>query len=137
MQQHCPVPIIHIIKEAVKVCLTIKPSVESVGLLASTGAVNTGLYQREFTARSVQLICPNQEDQTVVMNNIMRIKARDDLNSISKDFVRIAQELISRNAEIILIGCTDISLALRDDDLDVPVVDALSALASKVVHLAS
>lgn len=137
IQENCPVPIIHIIKEAAKACLTIKPSVESVGLLASTGTVNTGLYQSEFTARRVQLICPNQEDQTLVMNNIMRIKSREDLSSISKDFVRIARELISRNAEIILIGCTDISLALKDVDLDVPVVDALSALASKVVDLAS
>lgn len=79
---------------------------------------------------------PDERDQFTVMNNIMRIKAREDLSSIKRDFVRIGQELITRGAEIIVIGCTDISLAIKDGDLEMPIVDSLQVLAEKVVDLA-
>ena len=136
MQKHVSVPIIHMIGEVVEKSLSIKNGLKKAGLLATTGTVKIGLYQGMFAEKGIKVILPNDDDQTVVMKNIMRIKAREALSDIRQDFVRIAQGLIARNAEIIVIGCTDISLAMKDGDLEAPIVDSLSVLAEKTVHMA-
>ncbi len=136
MQEATSIPIIHMLKEVVNKCLSIKSDLKNVGVMATKGTVNTGLYQKLFLEKKVNVILPNKNDQEIVMNNIMRIKARENLTNVTRDFVRIANELISYKAEIIILGCTDISLAIKDGDLEVPIVDSLSVLAEKVVNLA-
>lgn len=136
MQRDTPVPIIHMIKEVVAKCLTIRKDVKAVGLLATTGTVNTELYQNKFVERDIKVILPDDNDQAVVMNSIMRIKSRVDIEDVKKRLIGIAHELIACHARIIVIGCTDISLIIKEDDLEVPIVDSLSVLADRTVQMA-
>ncbi len=136
MQRDTPVPIIHMIKETVGKSLITKKNLKVVGLLATTGTVNTGLYQNEFEKKDIKVIFPDDKDQGIAMNSVMEIKSRGDMDDIKKRLVRIALKLINRHADIIIIGCTDISLLIKEDSLEVPVIDALQVLAERVVQMA-
>ena len=136
MQEHSPLQIIHIIEEAVASSLRAKGDLKSAGILATTGTVNSGLYQSRFAVRGVDVVLPDEKEQAVVMDTIMALKSREDRREAKKRLVSTARTLIQHGAELIVISCTDISAAMKDDDSDVPTVDALQALAEKAVEMA-
>ena len=47
-----------------------------------------------------------------------------------------AQTLIDRGAQVIIAGCTEVPLVLKDGDLSVPVLDTLGILAARTVAFA-
>jgi len=48
----------------------------------------------------------------------------------------VASDLVNRGAEAVICGCTEISLVLKEGDVDVPVVDPLQILAETAVGVA-
>ena len=70
------------------------------------------------------------------MDNIMAIKARDALPPIKESMLTLADGLLADGAELVLVGCTDISIVVKEGDLRVPVVDALSVLVDRVIQKA-
>ncbi|GAH18501.1 unnamed protein product, partial [marine sediment metagenome] len=102
------------------------------------GTVRTGLYQDAFGETNVEVISPDKRDQDVVMESIyMEIKPRINLSKAKNQLIRVAGKLIDRGIEMIIIGCTDICLVVKDTDLPVPIVDSLEVLAEKIVSMAS
>ncbi len=77
---------------------------------------------------------PSEETQAnVVMKAIYAIKA-DGATTQAKTLVRSAtQELLDRGAEIVVAGCTEIPLVLKDGDLPVPVIDPIAILAEAAI----
>jgi aspartate racemase len=45
----------------------------------------------------------------------------------------VADELITKDVQAILCGCTEVSLVLKDGDLSIPVIDPLQVLAEYAV----
>jgi aspartate racemase len=45
----------------------------------------------------------------------------------------IAKDLISSGAELIICGCTEVSLVLKEGDVQAPVLDPLQILAEEAV----
>ena len=137
IQRDVPIPIIHMIKEVVEKTLLVKRELKVAGLLATTGTVRVGLYQNEFVKKHVKVILPEENEQNIVMHSIMEIKSRVNSNKVKGQIIEIAGKLIDRQAEVIIIGCTDISLVVNDGDLNVPMVDSLQVLTEKTVSMAS
>ncbi len=133
IQKSVNIPIIHLIKEVVKKVLLIKEDPKAVGLLATTGTIKTNLYQSELKQKNVRIILPDKNKQNKVTNSIMEIKSRIELGKNKENLIQIAKGLIKQQAEIIIIGCTEISMLVKEDDLEVPIVDSLQVLAEKTV----
>jgi aspartate racemase len=45
----------------------------------------------------------------------------------------VAKDLISAGAELIIFGCTEVSLVLKEGDVQAPVLDPLQVLAEEAV----
>jgi aspartate racemase len=137
LQNAVQVPIIHLIKTVVSECITINKNLKTVGLLATSGTVATGLYQNEFKQNNVEVILPSKHNQNEIMRLIYDIKARKSLHPITNQFIKIAKKLADDSAEIILIGCTDISSVLSQNDISIPLTDSLDVLAEESVKQAT
>ncbi|MBN2308667.1 MAG: amino acid racemase [Candidatus Hydrogenedentes bacterium] len=135
IQAATPVPVLHMLKASVSQCAVVQPGA-AVGLLATTGTVRTGLYQGLLADAGLALHVPDEADQDRVMAGIEAIKSRHGLKAARRDMLAVAARLISAGAGVILVGCTDISVVVRDGDLAVPAVDALSVLAELIVRTA-
>jgi aspartate racemase len=48
----------------------------------------------------------------------------------------VAEDLVKRGADLIICGCTEISLILHQGDVDVPVLDPVQLLAENAVAFA-
>lgn len=96
-------------------------SIDRIGLMATDGTIETGLLERELQA---EVVLPQREGQAAVMQTIYgQIKAQKPVDM--GRFYRVADELMAKGAQAVLLGCTELSLIDRDHNLDKRFIDPL------------
>lgn len=136
MQSAVSIPIIHMIRETASVVAEEYPGARKVGLLATSGTISTGLYEKELSAKGFEVISPDEDiENDYVMKAVRGIKAGSD-PAINEELLAVAgQHLADRGAELIVLGCTEIPLAYNPARVDLPVVNATRVLAEKSVEI--
>lgn len=132
-----PVPFLSIIDTTVQAALTRVPGLTSVGLLATEGTVASEVYQHAFDAHGVTTVVPSAEDQRIVTEIIYeQVKAGKpaDVESLGQ----VAARLAAQGASLIILGCTELSVAAVDNNLlsDSLYLDSLDQLARKTITTA-
>lgn len=74
--------------------------------------------------------------KTKVIEVIEAVKIGKKETETKLKIIDVANKLIAVGAECIVIGCTEISIVLKDGDLSVPVFDSNQLLAEKSVKIA-
>lgn len=127
------IPFISIIDVTVLACRDYsKP-----GLMATTGCLNTRLYQDAFAAVGKDLVLSTDEEQVELTRLIAAIKVGDLGPSIAEGMSALAAAQIARGADVIVAGCTEIPLVLPVGSVAVPLVSSTDVLAEATVATAS
>lgn len=108
----------------------------NTGLLASGACLEARVYQDaiESSGRAVVAQTPSElADLTLLIH---RIKIGDHGDTVRRGVRKLAQALVDRGAEAIILGCTEIPIVLRDDDIDVPLFSSSEILAAATVAYA-
>ena len=130
LQSGTGLPVIHGIR---CVAQTLKDGgVRKVGLMATDGTVRSGIFQRQIEELGMELVVPSEEGQRNVMTLIYdQVKAgtRPDLEL----FAVVRDELRDAGAQVVVLGCTELSLLKKDHALGRGVLDALEVLAKESV----
>lgn len=112
------------------------PDVRKVGLLASTAVIRTDLYGKSLSRRGVEVVHPGDESQDQVLAAIRSIKAQT-FNSADLDVLdRAVDDLIAREAGVILIACTELSIIASRLHIGVRAYDSAQVLAEAIVATA-
>jgi len=134
MKKAVKIPIVHMIRETVAETVRRHPEVKRVGLLATSGTIATGLYEREFAARGVETVTPDAEvEEKSVMEAIRAIKAGEEKQRAEDLLAGAADHLVEKGAQVIVLGCTETPLAFNPGRARAPVVDATRVLAQAAV----
>jgi aspartate racemase len=120
-------------------CLTRQYSfARRIGLLATTGTIQTKLFHKVIDGLGGQIITLETEEQenlfmrSVYMKNGFK-SARIDEEA--RELMRRAvDKLIAGRVDLIIGGCTEVSIALEPDSIPVPYLDTLDLLARKTVE---
>jgi len=130
IQDAVEIPIIHAIKE---VALYLKEKgVSKVGLEATDGTVEVGVFQKELEELGMETILPSAESQKKVMSIIYdNVKAGKKVDM--HKFTDVEEELLQKGAEVIVLGCTELSMVKRDYPLKGCYLDAMEVLARAAV----
>jgi aspartate racemase len=126
------VPVLNLIDVAGQAVSKRCPTPANVGLLATDGTLAAGLYQRVLQRQGMAVLVPDPGGQQEVMEAIMQIK-RGQVEAARASIHRQAERLIAAGAAASLVGCTDISVVLKDGDLPIPVIDSTTALAERII----
>jgi aspartate racemase len=129
------IPIVDMIEETAKETARSCPSLRTVGIMAATGTVRSGLYQRQLRGVAIKAISPTDNDQATLMRAIYSVKA-GYLSRASATAIEIGQRLVKAGAEKVISGCTKISLILKTGDLPLPIIDATQIPATRTVEIA-
>ncbi len=109
-----------------------KKDIKKVGILATDGTIKSGLLQRQFIDNDIEVLIPDKEDQSLVMDIIYnQIKAGKAVNLTQ--FLRIVQRLKDQGAKKLILGCTELSLIKRDYPIGEDCIDVLDVLAKITV----
>lgn len=130
LEQTFQVPLINGVRETVAHLK--HHGIRRVGIMATSGTVQAGIFHRELEKQGLEAISPDAEGQAQVMHLIFEnIKAGKPADMAR--FHACAQGLRRRGAEAIILGCTELSLIKRDYPLGAGFVDAMEVLAQQAV----
>lgn len=87
-----------------------------VGILATSGTLASGVYQKALEDAGAMAIAPNSGEQDVVMSTIYAVKAGNRTGSGRDDLGLVAANLVERGAQSLLVACTELPLVAPVDD---------------------
>jgi len=120
------IPLLNMVEVTVRNISSGPNPFRSVGLLASTAVIKTGLYARAFQDVDITLILPAGQD--AVMDVIKSIKAGKTGPSVRQAFASVAQHLMDQGCDVLLIACTELSVIADSIPEGIAVVDSLDVL---------
>ena len=130
LQEGIGLPVIHAIRATGE--LLRNAGIRRVGLMATDGTVQSGIFQRQIEALGMQIVLPSPEGQKGVMTLIYdQVKA--GLEPDMSLFATIRNELRNAGAEVVVLGCTELSLLKKGQNLGEGILDALEVLAKESV----
>lgn len=122
------VPVIHIIEETVRYLL--EAGVSRVGLMATDGTLASGLFQKALEKAGLTVALPDAVRQQDIMHVIYaNVKAGQPVEL--DRFLGAADQLKKQGAQVIILGCTELSLVKRDCAIGAGYLDALDVLAMR------
>ncbi|WP_229333670.1 aspartate/glutamate racemase family protein [Glaciecola sp. MH2013] len=137
-----PIPFIHI-SDPTGAEIS-RQGLKKVGILGTKPVMEADYIKSRFMDKfGIELISPSEEDQVIVDAIIFNELVRGDIQHSSKEaYVEISRKLLKQGAEGIILGCTEIFLLLKPEDLpEAPLfnttelhVDAIVDLALKQVN---
>ena len=142
IQSHLHVPIMNMLTVTVSHVSETFPSLQKVGLLATTGTIASGVYRRALEERGLQEIAPQAALQTRVMDAIYGpkgVKAGYTSGECLDDILAAIDDLVAQGVEVIILGCTELPLLFSSSELTsgggqaVTLVDPTEILAMRCV----
>jgi len=135
MHRAVRIPILHMIREAAAAVGQRHPQCRRVGLLATTGTLSTGLYEREFRARGIGVVYPDAPIEIGwVMKAVYGVKAGADKKTCEDLLFAAGKNVEQKGAQVIVLGCTEIPLAFNAQRATGPVVNATRVLAEAAIR---
>lgn len=130
LQEQIGLPVIHVIRRTAE--LLRQAGIRRVGLMATDGTVCSGIFQRQVEEQGMELVLPSEAGQKGVMTLIYdQVKA--GIQPDMELFAAIRDDLRCSGAEVIVLGCTELSLLKKAQDLGDGILDALEVLAKESV----
>jgi len=135
VEAESPIPLIHIVDptaEAIK-----EAGLSRVGLLGTRYTMEGEFYRDRLTEHGIEAIVPELEERGELHRIIYEELTRGITREASRAYYRHALEgLVSRGAEGIILGCTEIPLLIKQEDSPVPVFDTATLHADAALDAA-
>lgn len=130
------VPLLHIV-DAVAEAIAARPARPArIGLMGTRGTLASGFYGRRLEALGFAWIAPDEACQASCIDPAIAAVKRADRAGAVERFSGAARHLRERGADLLLLGCTELPLALPGSGFEACSLDANHALAQAVVRFA-
>ncbi|QQS43869.1 amino acid racemase [Candidatus Roizmanbacteria bacterium] len=106
---------------------------KAVGLLGTSVLLKSEMYQRELTDKGIATILPTQEQFSSIDQLIRDVIAGKQNGENKQKYIAILNELYEKGAESIILGCTELPLALNYEALGDRTINSDEILAKGLV----
>jgi aspartate racemase len=131
----------HMISEVGHMLQRFYPSVKTVGLLSTTGTAYSRVYPQTLEPLGLRVIEPHKQ----VLHKVVHAAIYDPQYGIKAcgyatekaraDILSAIDHLGERGAEAIILGCTELPLAVTEKEINgLPQIDSTMALARALIH---
>ncbi len=103
-----------------------------VGILATSGTVQTGTYSRICERHGLEFVCPDESHQQDLMNVIYGDIKQGKRPDMAR-FFAVADSLKRQGCTRMILGCTELSIIKKDEQLDAFYIDSMSVLAKNAI----
>ena len=131
LQENTKVPFISMIELVVIKC--IKMGFKKVGILGTPILVNSNLYQKTLEKNGIEAIIPSNEQLKIVEDIIRDVIAGTKNEDNKKAYVKVVSDLLSKNCDGIILGCTELPLAVDYEALGNKTINSDKVLAEGIV----
>ena len=136
IEANVDIPVLHIADatgEKIK-----EQGLSKVGLLGTKYTMEEDFYgDRLMEKYGIEVIVPNETEREIVNDVIFDELCAGNISDVSREkYVRIIEHLEEQGAEGVILGCTEIPLLVKQDDVDIPVFDTMTIHARAAVDYA-
>jgi aspartate racemase len=133
IQSAAAIPFLHIADAAGE--MISRKGLKKVGLLGTRYTMEEDFYRKRLVEEyGLSVIIPPDEKRGTINGIIFNELCQGIVKQSSKDeFIQIIKELIAREAEGVILGCTEIPMLIKDEDSAVPLFDTTMIHALKAV----
>lgn len=145
IQPHLGVPIVNMLTETARYLRTAFPALRDVGVLATSGTIESGVYRKALESQGLREVAPNAVLQARVMAAIygkQGVKAGFTTGPCFDDIAAALDGLIAEGVEVVILGCTELPLLLAGGAYQSPsgarvtLIDPTDVLARRCVDFA-
>ncbi len=135
LQNDISIPLIHIGTATSKEINNRKLS--KVGLIGTKTTMEKDFIKAKLMDNNIEVLIPGDNERYYIHKMIL-----DELikgiftDNTKKQFINIVQELQFKGAEGIILGCTEIPLLIKQEDVDIPVFDTTLIHSLSAVNFA-
>ena len=135
LEQKTGLPVIHI---ADATASEIKNhNLSAIGLLGTRWTMEMDFYKKRLNLAGINSIIPDKSDCEFIHSVIMNELLKENIRKETKDrFINIINGLQLNGAKGIVLGCTEIPLLIKPEDISIPLFNTLRIHAMAAVNFA-
>jgi len=135
MQSMTHIPIIHMVKETVEKIYQTKGRGAKVGIFATTGTIQSGVYEKWCAEYGVKLYKPDAILQSQVMEIIYE-NVKSGLSEDAEPLENLIRTFIkNEKCDLIILACTELSCIKLNEEAKQYIIDAMDVLVEKSITL--
>ena len=135
MRAAVSIPILDMIALVSAEVARVVPQARYVGVLAASGSVKVGLYDKSLKKHGLVPLYPDFEVQDEIMAAIKDVKAGGASEISDQRLIAAAKHLCDKGADSLIMGCTEVPLALAAEDSPVVAIDGNQTLVDTTLRL--
>jgi aspartate racemase len=133
LAKNISVPIIHIATTTDREIR--KQKIDKVALLGTKFTMEMDFLRDSLAAEGIDTLIPDEDDRTFIHYTIFEELGRNLILEKTKERYRqIIDKLIAKGAKGIILGCTELPLLIKEDDVPVPIFDTAKIHADAAVE---
>ena len=136
IQDNIKIPILSIVDATAEEIL--KKGLSKVGLIGTKYTMEENFYKQRLKEKfNIETIVPETNERKIIHDIIIDELTYEIIKQSSRDkYIKIINDLISKGAEGIILGCTEIPLLIKENDVDTIIFDTTSIHAKAAVEYA-
>ncbi|MCG6187057.1 aspartate/glutamate racemase family protein [Maribellus maritimus] len=108
---------------------------KKVGLLGTQETMEMDFYKTRLAKIGIEVITPEKNDRNFIHQSIMEELLKEQfLPETKSGFISVMNDLKSKGAEGIILGCTEIPLLIKQKDYDLPLFSTLEIHADAIAE---
>lgn len=131
--KYIDIPFMNMIVETANKAKELYPDTKKIGLLATEGTCKAGIYDKVFEQYDLELVKPDEDHQKYVTELIYDIK-RGKTDIDLTNFRTTLEALKKREAELFILGCTELPVAFQMFNIDERCIDPTKILACSAIE---
>lgn len=126
------IPIISIMEETIKKIK--QENIGVVGLLGSETTLKFKLYQNLLDKNNINYISIKEEEYPIITQLILEVMSGKIKNKTKNNVLLIIKRMQQQSANAIVLGCTEIPLAISQKDVNIKIYNTIQILAESAVN---
>lgn len=129
------IPILHIADATAK--QIINSNISTVGLLGTKYTMEQDFYKSRIETHNIKVLVPESSEREMINNIIYDELCLGIIQLSSKDYYqKVINSLVAKGAQGIILGCTEVGLLIKQEDVSVPLFDTTVIHAIEAVNKA-
>jgi aspartate racemase len=135
LESEVGLPIVHI-ADATATEINRK-NLDTIGLLGTKFTMEMDFYSKRLDRSGIKSLVPEKPEREFIHQAIMNELLKEEFKKETKNkFLSIIEELQRRGARGIVLGCTEIPLLIKQEDITLPVFNTLDLHARAAANFA-
>ena len=106
---------------------------KKVGILGTPVLIKSGIYAKELEKQNIKLILPTDEEINIADSIIRHVLAGEKTYTKKQEYIKALNDLFSRGSQAIILGCTELPLAINYEALGNRTISSDEVLAEGIV----